>query len=262
MGSPVKSNGRSTEDLIALYLKEIARIPLLSREEEQALARRAAGGDPRAKDALIRANLRFVVLVAKRYRRCGLPFEDLINEGNIGLIQAVERYDADRGCPFISYAVWWIRHAVLKAIRANARLVHRPAGPADEPDPAAEAYPAAGGGTAAWLEPLSLDSPVFDEESSAPLSDLIADRRSRDPDELVVDELLKEEVGRLLSTLPPRDAVILEDRFGLKGGKPVSLQELGNRYLLTKERIRQIEKRALRRLRHRAATRRLKAYLN
>jgi RNA polymerase primary sigma factor len=198
-------------------------------------------GDAAARNALITANLRFVVLVAKSYINRGLPLEDLINEGNIGLINAIDHFDPERGCHFITYAIWWIRQAMIKAIHA------------------AEYAPVQGSDES--REPVSLDSPAFDEDGAAPLADMIPDRDGRGPEQAFLDESLKAEIERLLERLPPREISILRERFGLGGRKPASLEEIGKRLKMTRERIRQIEKQALRRIRHSASAEHLLAYV-
>jgi RNA polymerase primary sigma factor len=223
------------------YLREIGRIPLIDRQEEQRLARKAAAGDVAARNSLITANLRFVVLVAKGYASRGLPLEDLINEGNIGLINALDHFDPERGCHFITYAIWWIRQAMLKAIRAAERVS------ADSPEDA--------------RGPVSLDSPLFDEEGATPLTDLIPDRENQGPEQVVLDGSLKNEIERLLKRLSPREVNILRERFGLDGREPASLEEIGKRLRMTRERIRQIEKKALLRIRHSARAESLLAYV-
>ncbi len=234
---------RHTDDTLALYLREIGRVPRLSREEETELARQARQGDAAARNRLIRSHLRFVVLVARRFQGNGLPLEDLINEGNLGLIRAAEMFDPERGCPFTSYAVLWIRQAVNRAVRRYAREARPPRS------------------MAGWTT-VSLDAPVGEEEDSGRLVDSIADQKGRRPDELALDSSLREEIGDLLAALPPREAGILQARFGLQGGKPATLEEVGERYELTKERVRQIEKKSLRRIRHFVESGRLKGYLN
>jgi RNA polymerase primary sigma factor len=223
------------------YLREIGRIPLIQREEEQQVARRAAAGDVAARNALITANLRFVVLVAKSYVNRGLPLEDLINEGNIGLINAIDHFDPERGCHFITYAIWWIRQAMIKAIHAAERVSIQ--------------------GSDESTEPVSLDAPAFDEEGATPLTDMIPDRGNPGPEDAFLDESLKNEIEGLLERLPPRELSILRERFGLDGRKPASLEEIGKRLKMTRERIRQIEKQALRRIRHSASAERLLAYV-
>jgi RNA polymerase primary sigma factor len=222
-------------------LREIGRIPLIQREEEQQVARRAAAGDVAARNALITANLRFVVLVAKSYVNRGLPLEDLINEGNIGLINAIDHFDPERGCHFITYAIWWIRQAMIKAIHAAERVSIQ--------------------GSDESTEPVSLDAPAFDEEGATPLTDMIPDRGNPGPEDAFLDESLKNEIEGLLERLPPRELSILRERFGLDGRKPASLEEIGKRLKMTRERIRQIEKQALRRIRHSASAERLLAYV-
>jgi RNA polymerase primary sigma factor len=222
-------------------LREIGRIPLIQRQDEQQVARKAAAGDAAARNALITANLRFVVLVAKSYANRGLPLEDLINEGNIGLINALDHFDPERGCHFITYAIWWIRQAMLKAIHAAEGV------PVESSDEA--------------REPVSLDSPAFDEEGATALADMIPDRGNRGPEQAFLDESLKNEIDNLLGRLPPRELSILRERFGLDGRRPASLEEIGKRLKMTRERIRQIEKQALRRIRHSASAEHLLAYV-
>ena len=260
------------ENVLSMYLKEINRIPLLSREEEDRYARAAATGDGHARDMLVKGNLRFVVNVAKKYQNQGLPLADLISEGNIGLINAIERYDVDKGYHFISYAVWWIRQAILKAICEKSRMIRLPLNRANElvqiekarkmiegvmtedeeireiarllemaPEHVADIV-------AVSRELVSLETPVFDERDSSVVGDFVENSTYVAPEDYVVDQNLKEDINAVLRTLSDKEREVVEFRFGLNGRRAMSLKEIGDRFHLTKERIRQIEKNALRRL--------------
>ncbi len=273
------------ENTIAMYLKEINRIPLLSREDEEKYAVLAAKGDKDAREILIKSNLRFVVNVAKKFRNKGLPMADLINEGNIGLINAIEKYDVSRGYHFISYAVWWIRQAILKAIGEKSKMIRLPLNRfgelvqidrarkvmyeslGREPDAAeiAEHLKMDKKDVAELLsisrEYVSLDTPVKPgTRDSSLLGDFIEDDKYPQPEEEAVNESLRTEVSKLLEKLPEKEAVILKQRYGLAGEKPKSLKEIGDLLHLTKERIRQIEKRAILRLKAMPMTQELQAY--
>lgn len=281
----VKPSKSSDENILSLYLKEINNIPLLTREEEETYARAAAQGDQRAKDKMVQANLRFVVNVAKKYQNQGLPLADLISEGNIGLLNAIERFDVEKGYHFISYAVWWIRQAILKAICEKSRMIRLPLNRANElvqiekarkeiqwdsnSEPEVEAV-----AKQLDMDPdhvaelinisrdlVSLDTPIYDEKDSSLLSDFIEDRGYKSPDDAAIDTSLQEDINDLLKTLSEKEADILEYRYGLNGKRPMSLKEIGNRYKLTKERIRQIEKKALKRLQHPSRSMYLSSYL-
>jgi RNA polymerase primary sigma factor len=274
------------ENILSLYLKEINRIPLLTRTEEEQAASLAAQGDKTAKNRLIKANLRFVVNVAKKYQNQGLPLADLISEGNIGLINAIERFDVTKGYHFISYAVWWIRQAILKAICEKSRMIRLPLNRANELvqiEKVRKELGGAGRGDSEIVEIarqldmdedhvadlinisrdlISLDTPIYDEKDSSLLSDFVEDRGYKAPHEVVVDKALREEINTVLDTLSQKEADIIQYRFGLNGRRPMSLKEIGSRYKLTKERIRQIEKKALKRLQHPSRSSPLRAYMN
>jgi len=274
------------ENILSLYLKEINRIPLLTRLEEQETAGAAAKGDKTAKNRLIKANLRFVVNVAKKYQNQGLPLADLISEGNIGLINAIERFDVSKGYHFISYAVWWIRQAILKAICEKSRMIRLPLNRANELvqiEKVRKELGGAGRGDSEIVEIarqldmdedhvadlinisrdlISLDTPIYDEKDSSLLSDFVEDRGYKPPHEVVVDKALREEINQVLDTLSQKESDIIQYRFGLNGRRPMSLKEIGGRYKLTKERIRQIEKKALKRLQHPSRSSPLRAYIN
>ena len=261
-------------EVLSIYLAEINRIPLISHEEEYELALRTKSGDRAAREKLLNANLRFVVSVAKKFRGQGLPLSDLINEGNIGLITALDKFEPEKGYHFISYAVWWIRQAIMKAISEKGRTVRLPLNRANElmqiqkamktiihdketADPSIDEIAEATGLDSALVSDLlsisqdvvSIDSPVRrGEESDTALGEFIEDE-SDGPEKQVMDSALRAEVRSLLSMLSDKERDIIELRYGLSGEKPMSLKEIGERYSLTKERIRQIEKRALEKLR-------------
>jgi RNA polymerase primary sigma factor len=280
-----KRASRADENVLSLYLKEINKVSLLAREEEERLARKAAKGDIPAKEALIRANLRFVVNVAKKYQNQGLPLADLISEGNIGLMNAIERFDVDKGYHFISYAVWWIRQAILKAICEKSRMIRLPLNRANElvqiekarKDLQGEQYSLSETDMIAKRldinrehvadllnisrELISLDTPVYSEKDSSLLGDFVEDKGHPLPDDMVIENSLREDINGILRTLSQKESEIIQYRFGLNGRRPMSLKEIGSKYKLTKERIRQIEKKAIKRLQHPSRSHLLRAYM-
>jgi RNA polymerase primary sigma factor len=281
-----KSVLAENENVLSIYLKEINSIPLLTRKEEDTYARKAAEGDEKAKEMLIRANLRFVVNVAKKYQNQGLPLLDLINEGNIGLMNAIKKFDVNRGYHFISYAVWWIKQAILKAICEKSRMIRLPLNRANELvqiEKARKEILSATGSEpetdeiAGFLDMnkehvesllnisrdlVSLEAPVFNEKESTLLGEFVEDSDYKSPDEMIIERSLKEDINNVLQTLTEKEAEIIRYRFGLNGNIPMSLKEVGDRFHLTKERIRQIEKKALKRLQHPSRSQFLESYIS
>ncbi len=269
---------------ISWYLDQINKIPLLTREEEDVLARAARDGDPKAKDRLIRANLRFVVSIAKKYQTSGISLLDLINEGNMGLIKAADKFDPDRGFHFISYAVWWIRQAIILAISQKTSLIRLPLNRTADMQKIERVHKAlenkfgrepTPGEIAEELDMdddeinhlraisqdyISLDASYGDSEDTSILS-MVEDSRIDAPDKGVLDESLTSALNAVLGTLTSSEREILKMRFGLDGYKPMSLQQIGEKFKLSKERIRQIEKKAIRRLRHPSRSQKLKSFL-
>ena len=268
---------------LTLYLRDIEKIPLITREEEYELALRAKNGDSYARERLLNGNLRFVVSIAKQFQNRGLPLVDLISEGNIGLLTAIDKFEPEKGYHFISYAVWWIRQAILKAIGEKSRMIRLPMNKSADliqilqaktnleksgmddvslEDIAAEC----GMDSKDVLEIMqiardvsSLDAPVSAGEDTS-YGDFIECDKPR-PDEIVMDEALKASVNRILETLPEKERGIIRLRFGLDNNDAMSLKEVGEIYHLTKERIRQIEKKVLSSLAENQEVKELKAYI-
>lgn len=277
-------NSYDDENVLSMYLKEINQIPLLTREEEDKYARAAAKGDQYAKDMLVKSNLRFVVNVAKKYQNQGLPLTDLISEGNIGLMNAIERFDVEKGYHFISYAVWWIRQAILKAICEKSRMIRLPLNRANELVQIEKARKELQSGKAEDPELkeiaravnmdeshvldliniardlVSLETPVYNEKDSSQLGDFIEDSGYEHPEDAAIEHSLIEDINEVLNTLTDKESEIIQYRFGLNGYSPLSLKEIGDKYNLTKERIRQIEKKAIKRLQHPSRSQYLEAY--
>jgi RNA polymerase primary sigma factor len=274
-----------SDDSVRLYLREIGKIPLLTAEEELALAKRVVKGDKKAKDQMAEANMRLVVSIAKRYVGRGLDLLDLIQEGNTGLLRAVEKFDPERGFKFSTYATWWIRQAITRAIADQARTIRIPVHMVEtinkllrtqrrltqelNREPTNEEIAAAMEMEVEKVEHImkikqdisSLDASVRDDEEDSVLGDFIEDEDQKTPSESASEQLLKEQVKQILSTLTEREQKILKLRFGLEDGKSHTLEEVGQEFSVTRERIRQIEAKALAKLRKHKDTRRLHEYL-
>jgi len=229
---------------LAVYLKEINNVPLITREEEVEIACQAASGNREAREKLVNSNLRFVVNIAKKYQGLGLSLEDLIGEGNAGLMNAVDRFDVNRGYHFISYAVWWIRQAILSALNEKARMIRLPVNRITE---------------SSKYEVVSLDN-IISSDNETTLIDSIEDNQSISPDRAAEHKMMEDDIDNVLDTLKKDEAEILRCHFGL-GRRPMSLKEIGIHYNLSKERIRQIEEKALSRLRNPKRNKRLRAYV-
>ena len=272
--------GIALDDPVRMYLKEIGRVPLLTAEEGVALAQRMEAGDEEARHRLEEANLRLVVSIAKRYVGRGMLFLDLIQEGNLGLLKAVEKFDYSKGYKFSTYATWWIRQAITRAIADQARTIRIPVHMVETinkyirisrqllqelgRDPTAEEVAKEMGLSTPRVreimkisqEPVSLETPIGEEEDSH-LGDFIEDEAALDPADAASMMLLKEQISEVLKTLAPREAEVLRLRFGLEDGRSRTLEEVGQRFGVTRERIRQIEAKALRKLRHPVRLRKL-----
>lgn len=274
----------SINDPVRMYLKEIGKISLLSPAEELSLSIRVAEGDEEAKNILAESNLRLVVSIAKRYVGRGLLFLDLIQEGNIGLIKAVEKFDYDKGYKFSTYATWWIRQAITRALADQARTIRVPVHMVEtinkmariqrqltlelNREPSEEEIASKMGITVEKVrevikisqDPVSLETPIGEEDDSH-LVDFVPDERSMSPEEYATNEILKEEIKSVLLTLQEREQEVLELRFGLVDGTSHTLEEVGKKFNVTRERIRQIEAKALRKLRHPSRAKKLKDFL-
>lgn len=277
--------GISIDDPVRMYLKEIGKVPLLTADEEIEIAQRMEQGDDDAKRKLAEANLRLVVSIAKRYVGRGMLFLDLIQEGNLGLIKAVEKFDYRKGYKFSTYATWWIRQAITRAIADQARTIRIPVhmvetinklirvsrqllqeyGREPTPEEIAKAMAISEGKVREIIkiaqEPVSLETPIGEEEDSH-LGDFIPDDDAPAPAEAASFSLMKEQLLDVLDTLTPREEKVLRLRFGLDDGRQRTLEEVGREFSVTRERIRQIEAKALRKLRHPSRSKKLKDYLD
>jgi RNA polymerase primary sigma factor len=268
------------------YLQEIGRVELISAEEEVELARKIRSGDKAALERLTKANLRFVVSVSKQYQNQGLSLPDLINEGNLGLIKAAERFDETRGFKFISYAVWWIRQSILQALAEQARIVRLPLNKIGTINKINRAFseleqkyerPPSADELAEFLDcspeevkqsmanngrHISMDAPLVEgDESSSSMYDVLLNDSLPGPEKELVVESLRKDIERSLSTLTAREGDVVRLYYGLNGKHPLTLEEIGERFDLTRERVRQIKEKAIRRLKHTSRSRMLKSYL-
>ena len=273
-------------DPVKMYLKEIGRVPLLKPEDEPEIAKRIEEGDEEARNILITSNLRLVVSIAKKYVGRGMLFLDLIQEGNMGLVKAVEKFDYTKGFKFSTYATWWIRQAITRAIADQARTIRIPVHMVETinkltriqrqlvqelgRDPTAEEIAAKMDGISAEkvreiqkiaLEPVSLETPIGEEDDSH-LGDFIEDKDAMSPDQYASNQLLKDEINAVLSGLTEREEKVLRLRFGLYDGRTRTLEEVGKEFNVTRERIRQIEAKALRKLKHPTRSKRLKDFFD
>ncbi len=284
-GTQSSEQNVTIDDPVKVYLKEIGRVPLLTSEEEVELAIRISDGDVQAKQRLSEANLRLVVSIAKRYLGRGMQFLDLIQEGNLGLIKAVEKFDYTKGFKFSTYATWWIRQAITRAIADQARTIRIPVhmvetinkvkkvqsqllhqnGHEPSPDEIAEEIDMPVDKVREIMrvaqEPVSLETPIGEEEDSH-LGDFIPDNDAPAPADAASHTMLREQLSDVLATLTPREEKVLRLRFGLEDGRSRTLEEVGKEFNVTRERIRQIEAKALRKLRHPSRSRKLKDYLD
>ena len=275
----------AVDDPVRMYLKEIGKVPLLNPEKEHILAEKMMNGDQKAKNEIVEANLRLVVSIAKKHVGKGMAFLDLIQEGNLGLMKAVDKFDYAKGFKFSTYATWWIRQAITRAIADQARTVRIPVhmvetihkvsrvsrqllqecGREPTPEEIAEVLgmtPEKVRDTMKYaLEPVSLETPIGEEEDSH-LGDFIPDEDSPEPSEAASYTLLKEQLEEVLHTLTHREEQVLKLRFGLIDGRTRTLEEVGKEFNITRERIRQIEAKALRKLRHPSRSKRLKDYMS
>lgn len=281
-----KGKSLSGNRSLDVYLHEINKTPLLTREQEQALARRIRTGKQEALDQLVKANLRFVVSIAKQYANQGLSLEDLINEGNLGLIKAAHRFDEKRGYKFISYAVWWIRQAMLQALAEHSRIVRLPLNRAgtlyrigktsrqlDQElgrQPTAQEIAKKLGLSVEEVEDtmkianthVSLDDPYSSDKDDNALVDYLTDEYQESPDEDTYSNALSEDMEKALNLLTDREKLILTLYFGLNGKDPLTLEDIGKELKLTRERIRQIKEKAIQRLRHSTRSKYLKGYFD
>ena len=273
------------DEVIDYYLNEIKKIPLLTSSEELELAKKAKNGDISAKEKIVKSNLRFVITIAKKYQNHGLDLEDLISEGNIGLLIAIEKFEPSKGYKFISYAVWWIRQSILRAISDKGRMIRIPVNKTLEITKIKKAFNCVYKTKSEQNEfeqvakmlnlsdsyvkemlhisgdMISLDQEIDSSDSSATMIDFIEDKINPRPEDECLNNSLKDELDKAMSSLKPVERRVLRMRYGLDGEKEMSLQEIGDRFNLTKERIRQIEKKAIVRMQHPVRKNRLEVYV-
>ena len=273
------------DEVIDYYLNEIKKIPLLTPSEELELAKKAKNGDISAKEKIVKSNLRFVITIAKKYQNHGLDLEDLISEGNIGLLIAIEKFEPSKGYKFISYAVWWIRQSILRAISDKGRMIRIPVNKTleitkikkafncvyktksehNEVEQVAKMLNLSDSYVKEMLhisgDMISLDQEIDSSDSSATMIDFIEDKINPRPEDECLNNSLKDELDKAMSSLKPVERRVLRMRYGLDGEKEMSLQEIGDRFNLTKERIRQIEKKAIVRMQHPVRKNRLEVYV-
>ncbi len=274
-----------SEGSLARYLSEIDSVKLLTRSEEEYLAKKSFEGDLVARGKLIKANLRFVVNIAKKYQKRGLPLIDLINEGNMGLITAADKFDYRKGYHFISYAVWWIKQSILKALSEKTKLIRLPLNRANQlikiekykkdnhnfmqNEPTNKEISVAlsiekksvNDIINASRDYVSIDAPIMFDKKERYLAEILSDDNFQKPEDKLINESLKESISKSLQTLTDKEQEVIKLRYGLEGIIPLSLKEIGRRFNLTKERIRQIEKKAIKRLRHPSRSEALKSFL-
>ena len=267
------------------YLQEIGRVELITADEEVELARKIKQGNEAALNKLVKSNLRFVVSVSKQYQNQGLSLPDLINEGNLGLIKAAQRFDETRGFKFISYAVWWIRQSILQALAEQSRIVRLPLNKIGSINKINKAYAkleqqlereptsAEVADTMDMLpqdvfetlknngKHISMDAPLSANDDGGSMYDVMEEKDSLSPDKQLLDDSLRQEIERSLNTLTPREADVIRLYFGLTGKQPLTLEEIGDKFDLTRERVRQIKEKAVRRLKHTSRSKLLKSYL-
>lgn len=283
----VKKTRSKEENILRTYMREVNKIPLLKKEEEEEIALRSIQGDKAARERLVNSNLRFVIMVAKKYQGKGFPLEDLISEGNLGLVSSIDHFDASKGYRFITYAVWWIRQAIIKALHEKSRMIRLPTNKTNDLIKIEKTRQAICGEPnrknsaemheiASYLdmsraradellqigqEVLSLDDPGSKFDSSLSIKDYVGDESCESPIEYAISSAMKDDLERALDHLEKRDAEVIRCRFGLGDTHPMTLKEIGLLYKLSRERVRQIEKRALLQLQGPASQKKLANYI-